>query len=76
MSTALVKPVNTEKISVSVSTTSLDGIPPLGVPRVEKRYWWQRAKPYDSHAIATQVNILERRPTLEDGANTIPAKCV
>ncbi len=38
--------------SVFVVTT----IPPLGAPGYEKRFWWQRDKSFDPHAIATQVS--------------------
>ncbi|KAE9573149.1 putative transporter [Colletotrichum fructicola] len=37
------------------STASLEGIPPLGVPKEEKRFFFQRDKYYDPFAIATQV---------------------
>ncbi len=30
-------------------------IPPLGQPREEKKFWFQRGKNYDPNAIATQV---------------------
>ncbi|KAI8244461.1 putative transporter [Colletotrichum sp. SAR 10_96] len=37
------------------STASLEGIPPLGAPKEEKRFFFQRDKYYDPFAIATQV---------------------
>ena len=44
------------------SPTSFDlaaaEIPPLGEPRQEKWFWWQRQDNYDQNAIATQVRSL------------------
>ncbi|KAI8163277.1 putative transporter [Colletotrichum sp. SAR 10_70] len=37
------------------SPASLEGIPPLGAPKEEKRFFFQRDKYYDPFAIATQV---------------------
>ena len=36
--------------------TSITEIPPLGVPRDEKRFFFQRARSYDPDAIATLVS--------------------
>jgi len=33
----------------------LHSIPPLGKPREEKKFWFQRGNGYDPDAIATQV---------------------
>lgn len=57
MATVLTRQVIDEKGSATQSTTSLDQIPPLGVPRQEKRFWWQRTKSFDRNAIATQVRF-------------------
>lgn len=45
-----------EKKTVTESTTSLGSdAPPLGAPKEEKRFWFQRTKDFDENAIATQV---------------------
>lgn len=36
-----------------------DGLPPLGVPRNEKRFWWQRMTSYDPNAIATLPSVYD-----------------
>ncbi|KAI0003513.1 MFS general substrate transporter [Xylariaceae sp. FL0662B] len=48
------------------STTSLDSVPPLGVPREEKRFWFQRTTSNFSHdAIATQPSVFDDPQTAE-----------
>jgi hypothetical protein len=42
---------------VEVSVTALSQNPPLGNPKHEKRFWFQRGKSYDPDAIATQVGF-------------------
>ncbi len=42
-----------KEVDVSVSTD--DDVSSLGAPHDEKRFWFQRAKGYDSSAIATQA---------------------
>lgn len=43
-----------EKDSSTVNVTANAG-PPLGTPKVERRYFWHKKVPYDKDAIATQV---------------------
>ncbi|KAJ8127224.1 hypothetical protein O1611_g6413 [Lasiodiplodia mahajangana] len=38
---------------------SADSIPPLGQPREEKKFWFQRGKDYDPNAIATQPSVYD-----------------
>ncbi|KAI0188916.1 major facilitator superfamily domain-containing protein [Xylaria flabelliformis] len=38
---------------------SSHSIPPLGQPRGEKEFWFQRGKDYDPHAIATQPSVYD-----------------
>lgn len=46
----------TDKGISSTSTTSLDGdVPPLGAPLGEKKSLFQRARPVEKDAVATQV---------------------
>ncbi|KAH9904440.1 MFS general substrate transporter [Xylariomycetidae sp. FL2044] len=47
------------------STTSLDSVPPLGVPKEEKRFWFQRTKGFDDGAIATQPSVFDDPETAE-----------
>lgn len=72
MAPVLVKNIGDKKTATE-STTSLDsdGIPPLGVPADEKRFWFQRARDFDPEAIATQVTKprAQHRTVLEDLAN-------
>lgn len=44
-----------EKLGPDASTLSVNSIPPLGVPKEEKRFFFQRTRAYDPEAIATQV---------------------
>lgn len=55
MATVRIRQPGTEKEGVNESTLSLDQIPPLGAEKLEKRFWWQRARAIDPYAIATQV---------------------
>ena len=43
------------------SEEASEEIPPLGEPRQEKKFWFQRSVDYDPNAIATQVWSLEVR---------------
>lgn len=54
MATVLAKDP-TRKGDESASTLSLQGVPPLGAPKEEKRFWFQRDKHFDPLAVATQV---------------------
>lgn len=54
MATVLAK--NTfQKGEADQSAVSLEGIPALGAPIEEKRFWFQRNKDFDPFAVATQV---------------------
>lgn len=45
-----------DAIEASVEKREISySIPPLGQPRDEKKFWFQRGENYDPHAIATQV---------------------
>jgi hypothetical protein len=62
MSTVLTKapPIRPErdrdsKTDGDDSSTSGSSIPPLGEPIPVKKFFWQKSKPYDPDAIATQV---------------------
>ncbi|KAK5723904.1 hypothetical protein LTR17_013833 [Elasticomyces elasticus] len=44
--------------STTIVTVSED-IPPLGVAKQEKRFWFQRSKRFDSSAIATQPSVYD-----------------
>lgn len=60
MATIFSKRAKASKYGTSEETTSLLSVDvaPLGVPPEEKRFWWQRRKPYDLDAIATQAGLL------------------
>ncbi|KAI6350216.1 hypothetical protein MCOR25_010581 [Pyricularia grisea] len=47
------------------STSSLNGSPPLGVPRKYKRFFWQKKAPHDPDAIATQLSVFDDQDTAE-----------
>jgi hypothetical protein len=44
------------KMGPDTSTTSVNTIPPLGEPKQEKRFWFQRTGFFDRDAIATQAS--------------------
>jgi hypothetical protein len=44
------------KLGPETSTTSVNTIPPLGEPKQEKRFWFQRTGSFDRDAIATQAS--------------------
>ncbi|KAI2603054.1 MFS general substrate transporter [Hypoxylon fragiforme] len=55
-----------EKKTVTESTTSLGSdAPPLGAPKEEKRFWFQRTKDFDENAIATQPSVFDDAQTAE-----------
>lgn len=60
MATVRIRQTGTEKEGANESTLSLDQIPPLGAEKLEKRFWWQRARAIDPYAIATQVRLNTR----------------
>ncbi|KAI1080333.1 MFS general substrate transporter [Whalleya microplaca] len=53
------------KKTVTESTTSLNSIPPLGVPKEEKRFWFQRTNNFSYDAIATQPSVFDDPQTAE-----------
>ncbi|KAJ0319142.1 hypothetical protein COL5a_010356 [Colletotrichum fioriniae] len=58
MATVLAK--NTfQKGEADQSTVSLEGIPALGAPIEEKRFWFQRNKDFDPFAVATQPSVFD-----------------
>lgn len=69
MATVLAKDP-TRKGDESVSTLSLQGVPPLGAPKEEKRFWFQRDKHFDPFAVATQVCLLGLSLVICDGRLT------
>ncbi|OTB00801.1 hypothetical protein M426DRAFT_267186 [Hypoxylon sp. CI-4A] len=66
MATVLVQAIGDKKTATE-STISLDseGIPPLGAPKEEKRFWFQRTKNFDHGAIATQPSVFDDPLTIE-----------
>ncbi|KAF6826327.1 transporter YIL166C-like protein 3 [Colletotrichum musicola] len=64
MATVLAKDP-TRKGDESVSTLSLQGVPPLGAPKEEKRFWFQRDKHFDPFAVATQASVFDDPDTAE-----------
>ncbi|KAL2259279.1 hypothetical protein VTK26DRAFT_7105 [Humicola hyalothermophila] len=53
------------KVGPDTSTTSVDTIPPLGEPVGVRRFWFQRTRPYDPDAIATQPSVFDDPDTAE-----------
>ncbi|KAF6819179.1 transporter YIL166C-like protein 3 [Colletotrichum plurivorum] len=64
MATVLAKDP-TKKGDESVLTLSLQGVPPLGAPKEEKRFWFQRDKHFDPFAVATQASVFDDPDTAE-----------
>ncbi|KAK2756607.1 phthalate transporter [Colletotrichum kahawae] len=64
MATVLAKDPS-QKGEGAESTASLEGIPPLGAPKEEKRFFFQRDKYYDPFAIATQPSVFDDPDTAE-----------
>ncbi|KAM7213181.1 MFS general substrate transporter [Rhypophila decipiens] len=54
-----------EKPGPNPSTLSVNSIPPLGAPKEEKRFFFQRDRGYDPDAIATQVSVFDDPDTAE-----------
>lgn len=73
-----VSPVGTESSSSSSSSGPVDKkaevsarevppeIPPLGEPRNEKRFWFQRSKALDKDAVATQLSVFDDATTARE----------
>ncbi|TDZ15739.1 putative transporter [Colletotrichum orbiculare MAFF 240422] len=47
------------KGDASESSASFQGVPPLGAPKEEKRFWFQRSGGFDKYAIATQPSVFD-----------------
>ncbi|TDZ33227.1 putative transporter [Colletotrichum spinosum] len=47
------------KGDASESSASFQGVPPLGAPKEEKRFWFQRSEGFDKYAIATQPSVFD-----------------
>ncbi|KAL2173949.1 major facilitator superfamily domain-containing protein [Thermothelomyces heterothallicus CBS 202.75] len=47
------------KLGPDISTTSVNTIPPVGEPLLKKRFWFQKTRPYDPDAIATQASVFD-----------------
>lgn len=41
-------------------------VPPLGEPRNEKRFWFQRSSALDKDAVATQLSVFDDRITAQE----------
>lgn len=54
------------KLGPESSTTSVNTVPPLGVPRQEKRFWFQRTAEYDPDAVATQPSVFDDPDTAKN----------
>ncbi|CAM1500470.1 Fc.00g096320.m01.CDS01 [Cosmosporella sp. VM-42] len=58
-------PSDEEKPSADSDKGLLEGlvaaedIPPLGLPNLENKFWWQRSKTFDGEAIATQESVFD-----------------
>jgi hypothetical protein len=55
-----------ERTARSRTTEVYPSIPPLGAPAAEKRFWFQRNKTYDPHAVATQPSVFDDPDTLKE----------
>ena len=49
-----------------VSVELSENVAPLGVPREEKRFWFQRTKAYNPDAVATQPSVYDDSLTAKD----------
>ncbi|KAK3318059.1 major facilitator superfamily domain-containing protein [Apodospora peruviana] len=54
-----------DKLGPDASTLSVNSTPPLGVPKEERRFFFQRARTYDPDAIATQASVFDDPDTAE-----------
>ncbi|KAF1986879.1 MFS general substrate transporter [Aulographum hederae CBS 113979] len=48
------------------SVIVVDGVPTLGAPHEEKRFWFQRSKTFDVNAVATQLSVYDNPDTAKD----------
>ncbi|KAI1484472.1 phthalate transporter [Biscogniauxia mediterranea] len=64
MATVLVQQAAGKESAIH-STNLLDNIPPLGAPKEEKRFFFQRTKGYNRDAIATQPSVFDDPETAE-----------
>jgi hypothetical protein len=55
-----------EKTAVHVKSTEVYTAAPLGVPKEEKRFWFQRGRTYDPDAIATQPSVFDDPETAKE----------
>ncbi|KAJ5313526.1 uncharacterized protein N7443_000410 [Penicillium atrosanguineum] len=65
-SESLSKKAAHESVSSINASDSSDHIAPLGEPGEERRFWFQRAKSYDPHAIATQPSVYDNPDTAKE----------
>lgn len=54
-----------EKLGPDASTLSVNSIPPLGIPKEERRFFFQRARAYEPDAIATQASVFDDPETAD-----------
>lgn len=52
--------------TAAVQNREVETARPLGVPSVEKRFWWQRNKGYDPNAIATLPSVFDDPDTAKE----------
>ncbi|KAI8944842.1 major facilitator superfamily domain-containing protein [Xylaria longipes] len=48
-----------DEVEAGVGEGENNSIPPLGQPQEEKKFWFQRGKNYNPHAIATQPSVYD-----------------
>ncbi|KAJ5098390.1 hypothetical protein N7532_005391 [Penicillium argentinense] len=63
---SLLKKGLNELISAHDGTDSFGELTPLGAPSDERRFWFQRAKEYNSEAIATQPSVFDNPDTAKE----------
>jgi hypothetical protein len=70
MSTIYTEPLSKKAAHESVTSVnasdSSNDIVPLGEPKEERRFWFQRAKGYDPQAIATQPSVYDNPETAKE----------
>jgi hypothetical protein len=61
---------NEKLVAIVHDGDAVEGLPPLGAPQEEKRFWFQRSKStYDPQAIATQVCLAHPTYRLSRGTS-------